>query len=257
MFTPIGDDNSDRIRTPYVNYILLALNILVFFLFQGAGSNMMFTYAFAAVPAEILTGSDIITQGQQIVDEYSGQSFLLPGLQPTPIPVYLTLITSMFMHGGFGHLFGNMLYLWVFGDNLENRMGHSRYLAFYLITGILAALAHVFSVFLSPGNELIPMIGASGAISGVLGGNIILLPHRRITVLIGIWPFRVSALFALGMWIVFQFINGIGALGSEGGGVAYAAHIGGFVAGVILVKFFEKDGDPEDREVWIERVRKR
>ncbi len=256
MFTPIADDNSDRTLRPIINYVLIALNIIVFLVLQGAGSNILFTYAFASVPAEILTGMDIVTESREIIDEYSGQQFQIPGLQPTPIPVYFTLITSMFMHGGFGHLIGNMLYLWVFGDNLENRMGHGRYLAFYLVTGVLAALAHVFSVYITPGAELIPMIGASGAISGVLGGNIILLPHRRITVLLGIWPLQVSALFALGMWIVFQFINGVGALGGEGDGVAYAAHIGGFIAGVILVKFFEKDGDPEDREVWVQRVRK-
>jgi membrane associated rhomboid family serine protease len=256
MFTPIGDDNSDRKITPYVNYILIAINIAVFLLLQGSGGNLNFTYAFAAVPAEILTGTDIVTQGQRVIDEYTGQNLNLPGLQLTPIPVYLTLVTSMFMHGGFGHLLGNMLYLWVFGDNLENRMGHTRYLLFYLTTGILAALAHVLSVFMLPGSELIPMIGASGAISGILGGNIILLPKRKITVLIGIWPLRVSALFALGMWIAFQFVNGLGALGGQGDGVAYAAHIGGFVAGVILVKFFEKDGDPEDREVWVRRIRR-
>ncbi|MCU0387713.1 MAG: rhomboid family intramembrane serine protease [Chitinophagaceae bacterium] len=255
MFTPIGDDNSDRRIKPYVNYMLILLNLLVFFVLQGAGSNLAFTYAFASVPAEILTGTDIVTEAQRFVDEYTNTTFEIPGLQVTPIPVYLTLFTSMFMHGGIGHLIGNMLYLWIFGDNLENRMGHGRYLAFYLITGVLAALSHVFSIFLIPGSELIPMIGASGAISGVLGGNIILLPHRRITVLIGIWPFQVSALFALGMWIVFQFINGLGALGSEGDGVAYAAHIGGFVAGVILVKFFDNGKDPEDREIWIRRVR--
>lgn len=242
MFTPIGDDNSDRKITPFVNYLLIAINIAVFLLLQGAGSNIAFTYAFASVPAEILTGTDIVTQGQQIVDEYTGRSFELPGLQVTPIPVYLTLITSMFMHGGFAHLLGNMLYLWVFGDNLENRMGHTRYLLFFLTTGVLAALSHVLSVFMLPGSELIPMIGASGAISGVLGGNILLLPRRKITVLIGIFPLKVSALFALGMWIVFQFVNGLGALGGEGDGVAYGAHIGGFIAGFILVKFFDKQG---------------
>lgn len=256
MFTPIGDDNSDRKIRPYINYVLLLLNVLVFIFLQGSGSNLAFTYAFASVPAEILTGADIVTETRQFVDDFTGNRFEISGLQVTPVPVYFTLITSMFMHGSFGHLLGNMLYLWVFGDNLENRMGHARYLAFYLCTGVLAALTHVFSVYLMPGSELIPMIGASGAISGVLGGNIILLPHRRITVLIGIWPLRVSALFALGMWIVFQFINGLGALGGQGDGVAYAAHIGGFVVGVILVKFFEKDGDPNDREVWIRRVRR-
>jgi membrane associated rhomboid family serine protease len=250
MFTPIGDDNSDRKITPFVNYLLIAINIAVFILLQGAGSNLAFTYAFASVPAEILTGTDIVTQGQQIVDEYTGRSFELPGLQVTPIPVYLTLITSMFMHGGFAHLLGNMLYLWVFGDNLENRMGHTRYLLFFLTTGVLAALTHVLSVFLLPGSELIPMIGASGAISGILGGNILLFPRRKITVLIGIFPLKVSALFALGMWIVFQFIAGIGALGGDKDGVAYGAHIGGFLAGLFLVKLFVNDGDPDEREVF-------
>ncbi len=250
MFTPIGDDNSDRKITPFVNYLLIAINIAVFVFLQQLGNNLEFTYAFASVPAEILTGTDIVTQSQQIVDEFTGRSFELPGLQVTPIPVYLTLITSMFMHGGFAHLLGNLLYLWVFGDNLENIMGHSRYFLFYLITGVLAALTHVMSSFLIPGTELIPMIGASGAISGILGGNILLFPKRRITVLIGIFPLKVSALFALGMWIIFQFIAGVGALGGENDGVAYGAHIGGFLAGLFLVKLFVKDGDTDDREIF-------
>ena len=164
MFTPIGDDNSDRKIRPYINYVLLLLNVLVFIFLQGSGSNLAFTYAFASVPAEILTGADIVTETRQFVDDFTGNRFEIPGLQVTPVPVYFTLITSMFMHGSFGHLLGNMLYLWVFGDNLENRMGHARYLAFYLCTGVLAALTHVFSVYLMPGSELIPMIGASGAI---------------------------------------------------------------------------------------------
>jgi len=243
MFTPIGDDNSDRRIKPLVNYLFILLNILVFIVLQGMGTNLGFTYAFASGPAEILTGSDIVTQGQLLVDEYTGRRFELPGLQPTPIPVYLTLFTSMFMHGGWGHLLGNMLYLWVFGDNLENVMGHTKYLLFYLLVGVLAALAHVLTVFIMPGSELIPMIGASGAISGVLGGNILLFPKRKVTVLVGIFPIRVTALFALGFWILFQFINGLGILGGEGDGVAYGAHIGGFIAGFLLVKFFSQKID--------------
>lgn len=250
MFTPIGDDNSDRKITPFVNYLLIAINIAVFVLLQRLGGNIEFTYAFASVPAEILTGTDIVTQSQQIVDEYTGRSFELPGLQETPIPVYLTLVTSMFMHGGLAHLFGNMLYLWVFGDNLENIMGHTRYFLFYLATGVLAALTHVLSVFLLPGTELIPMIGASGAISGILGGNILLFPRRKITVLLGIFPLKVSALFALGMWILFQFVAGVGALGGDKDGVAYGAHIGGFLAGLFLVKLFVKDSDPAEKDVF-------
>jgi len=128
---PISDDNSDRHLTPVVNYIFIALNILVFVFLQGMGTNLHFTYSFAAVPAEILSGSDITTHGQIVVDQYTGEQFEIPGLQVTPIPVYFTLITSMFMHGGWAHLIGNMLYLWVFGDNIENRIGHTKYFIFY------------------------------------------------------------------------------------------------------------------------------
>ena len=128
---PIGDDNSDRRITPVINYALIAINILVFIFLQGMGSNVLFTYAYSTVPAEILQGRDIITEAQRIVDQATGQEYLIPGLQATPIPVYLTLITSMFMHGGWAHLLGNMLYLWVFGDNIENKLGHGRYLLFY------------------------------------------------------------------------------------------------------------------------------
>src|SRR6476661_2860840 len=139
---PIGDDNSDRSLTPYINYLLIIINILVFMFYQGAGTNLHFTFAYVTVPAEILTGHDIITQPQILHDQLTGQRIEMPGLQATPVPVYFTLITSMFMHGGFAHLFGNMLYLWVFGDNLENVMGHAKYLAFYLLCGVLASLAH-------------------------------------------------------------------------------------------------------------------
>src|SRR6188474_647405 len=126
---PIGDDNSDRTITPFVNYVLIAINILVFVAFQGAGTNEQFTYAFSTVPAEITQGHDIAAGV----------------LEPTPIPVYGTLITSMFMHGGWAHLLGNMLYLWIFGDNIENRLGHTRYLLFYILCGAIASLSHVLA----------------------------------------------------------------------------------------------------------------
>jgi membrane associated rhomboid family serine protease len=224
---PLGDDNSDRRIAPLINYVLIVINILVFIFFQGAGSNEHFTYAFSTVPEEITKGQDI-TNGL---------------LQPTPIPVYGTLITSMFMHGGWAHLLGNMLYLWIFGDNLENRLGHSRYLIFYLLCGILASLSHVFATAsFSPENMLIPSLGASGAISGVLGGYLLLFPKQRVRVLMGRGITEVPAFVALGVWIVFQVISGMGMLGGEqqGGGVAYAAHVGGFIAGLALVKLFAK-----------------
>lgn len=225
---PIGDDNSGRTITPFVNYLLIAINILVFIFLQGMGADTGFTYAFSTVPGEIINGTDIA----------SGP------LEPTPIPVYGTLITSMFMHGGWAHLLGNMLYLWIFGDNLENRMGHSRYLGFYLVCGIIASLSHVFATSaLSPANMLVPSLGASGAISGVMGGYMLLFPRSQVRVLLGRGIITVPAFVALGIWIVFQIISGMGMLGGEqegGGGVAYAAHIGGFIAGLLLVKLFDR-----------------
>jgi membrane associated rhomboid family serine protease len=219
---PIGDDDSDRRMAPLVNYALIAINILVFVLLQGMGGNEKFTYAYSTVPAEILTGKDIATGV----------------LEPTPIPVYFTLITSMFMHGGWAHLLGNMLFLWVFGDNIENRIGHLRYLIFYLVCGIIASLSHVF---LAGADGLVPSLGASGAISGVLGGYLLLFPSRKVRVIMGRGVSQVPAFVVLGIWIVFQVISQMGMLGGEqgGGGVAYAAHIGGFIAGLALIKLFD------------------
>lgn len=239
---PIGDDNSDRHLTPAVNYIIIAINVLVFILLQGMGHNLHFTYAFSTVPQEILTNTDVITPGQMVRDAASGQTFEIPGLQPTPIPVWFTMITSMFMHGGWGHLLGNMLFLWIFGDNIENRMGHMRYLVFYLLCGVLASLAHVFtSAAFGDGSALlVPSLGASGAISGIMGAYLILFPKRRVNVILFRFITPVPAIVALGLWILLQVISGMGALGSTGGGVAYMAHIGGFLAGMLLVKLFDK-----------------
>jgi len=237
---PISDDNSDRHLTPVVNYIFIALNILVFVFLQGMGTNLHFTYSFAAVPAEILSGSDITTHGQIVVDQYTGEQFEIPGLQVTPIPVYFTLITSMFMHGGWAHLIGNMLYLWVFGDNIENRIGHTKYFIFYMLCGIFASLSHVLSSLLMPNTSLIPSLGASGAISGILGAYIILFPNRRVNMLLGWWIVAVPAVLALGIWIIFQVVSGIGMLGGSDDGVAYAAHIGGFITGIIFIKIFDR-----------------
>lgn len=238
MIFPIGDDNSDRTRTPFINYLLIATNILVFVFLQGMTGDTAFTYAYSCVPQEIVTGNDVVTSSRTIEDAL-GNRFLLPGLGETPVSVYVTLITSMFMHGGIAHIFGNMLFLWIFGDNLENFLGHVRYLFFYLLCGVIASLCHVFTTKYMGHSMLIPSLGASGAISGVLGGYILLFPKRRVTVLLLRFPMNVSAIFAIGIWIVFQIISGLGMLGgSEAGGVAYAAHIGGFIAGLVLIKFF-------------------
>lgn len=243
MIFPISDDNTDRTTAPIVNYILIAINLLVFVFLQQLGTNDRFTYAYSTVPQEIVTGRDIRSP-DRIVKTVTGQEFLLPGLQPTPVSVYLTLITSMFMHGGIAHIFGNMLFLWIFGDNLEHSLGHFRYVIFYLVCGVIASLAHVISTVMFAGPDqsslLIPSLGASGAISGVLGGYLVLHPSRRVTVILIRFLTDVPAYVAIGIWFAFQLISGLGILGgdSQQGGVAYAAHIGGFVAGLALVKVF-------------------
>lgn len=241
MFLPVGDDNRDRKSTPYVNYLFILLNVLVFVFLQGLGRNDAFTYAYAAVPAEILTGRDFVTEAKTFQDAVTGQLFTVPGLGSTNIPVYLTLLTSIFMHGGLAHLAGNMLFLWVFGDNIEDSMGHARYFFFYLLCGVLAGLAHVLTSAFLGQSIYIPSLGASGAISGVLGGYILLHPTRTVRVWIFFFIIGMPAFLVVGVWAIFQLINGAGMLGGEeAGGVAYAAHIGGFVAGLLLVKGFAR-----------------
>jgi membrane associated rhomboid family serine protease len=242
MVFPLYDDNSDRQTTPFVNYALIAVNIFVFVVLQGLGSNDQFTYSFSTVPGEIISGRDIVTASRVV--EYAGQRLLVPGLGETPLSVYLTLFTSMFMHGGIAHIAGNMLFLWIFGDNIEDRLGHVRYLLFYLVCGVIASLAHVFTTAAFAGQSssmLVPSLGASGAISGVLGGYILLHPSRRVTVILFRFLTQVPAYVAIGMWFAFQLISGLGMLGggSQEGGVAYAAHIGGFIAGLVLIKVFD------------------
>jgi membrane associated rhomboid family serine protease len=233
MLLPIGDDNSDRTIAPVLNYLILAANILVFVVFQGLGANERFTYAFSTVPIEIVTGRDL--RGPVVVRDAEGQEVGTINHQPTPLSVYVTLLTSMFMHGSIAHIFGNMLYLWIFGDNLENAMGRGRYLGFYLLTGIIASLSHVFTTVAFHGNAAIPSLGASGAISGILGGYLILFPRRRVRVLMMRMITDVPAIFAIGLWFLFQILM---SAVDQAGGVAYGAHLGGFLAGMILVKFF-------------------
>lgn len=246
---PLKDDNRDRTITPYVNYIFIAANIIVFVILQGAGRNPGFTYAFSTVPAEIISGEDLVTPDQVIRDAATGRQFLLPGLQPTPISVYVTLFTSMFMHGGWAHLLGNMLYLWIFGDNLEDRLGHRRYILFYLLAGLLASLAHVFASVLFGDNLQIPSLGASGAIAGVLGGYLVLFPRRQITVLLFRFITRVNAIIAVGFWFLLQLFGGLGTLTGNRDGVAYAAHIGGFIAGLLLIKLFASGRESVSRAI--------
>jgi membrane associated rhomboid family serine protease len=215
---PIGDDPRTGRGPAYITLGLLALNVVVFLYQVMLGAEVeTFIRTFGAVPREILTGQDVAPPG--------------------PTPVYLQLLTSMFLHGGWLHLIGNMAYLRVFGDDIEDALGHGLYLLFYLGAGIAASLTHIL---LSGASDATPSVGASGAIAGVLGAYLVLFPQRRVHVLLPAYFFattRVSALVMLGFWFLLQFFNGLAAL-TEGtaqtGGVAVWAHIGGFVVGALV-----------------------
>lgn len=204
---PIGDDNTSRRTVPLVTYALIALNVLFFLVELSGGDAFIMKWAF--VPSRFLAN---------------------PGAD------FLTLFTSMFMHAGWVHLGGNMLYLWIFGDNVEDRFGHIKFAIFYLLCGLAATFAQLaFSV-----RSKVPNLGASGAIAGVLGAYILLFPQGKIRVLQGQQVVQVPALIVIGLWIVLQFFSGIGSIaGTAGtGGVAYMAHIGGFIAGFVLTFLF-------------------
>lgn len=216
---PLGDDRYQGGPTPLATLGLVALNVLAFGVELSQPSPealQSFVQAWGVVPREYAAGRD---------------------LAPTiPAPFWITLLTSMFLHGGWAHLLGNMLYLWIFGDNIEKRIGHSRFLAFYLVCGVAAAAAHI----LVSSRSGVPTVGASGAISGVLGGYLLLFPHNRVRVLTTGGIASVPAYVMLGLWILIQFVSGVGSIANtpETGGVAYVAHIGGFAAGLLLIKFF-------------------
>lgn len=227
---PIGDDNSDLKIVPFVNYLFIGLNILVFVLLQGLGGNDAFTYAFSLVPQEITTGVDLTSA--QIIRDSIGNTGEVPHYA-TPLPVYFNFLSSMFMHGGIAHLGGNMLFLWIFGDNLENLLGHIRFAAFYIVCGLAAAFAQI----VMDTDSIIPMLGASGAISGVMGGYVLLFPQRQVRAIIFNFLTTVPAFIAVGIWIGYQLLLGFMTPAGTGG-VAYAAHIGGFIAGLVFVKIF-------------------
>lgn len=242
---PISDEKDPNAHGPAIITLLIILaNIAVFIFLQHTGHNDAFTYAYSMVPHEVLSGHDV-AQTVRLIDPVTGSSGGSINLQPTPIPIWETIFTSMFMHGGFMHLFGNMLFLWIFGDNLEHAMGRFKFLCFYLICGTAAAACQIGATVFSGANDLIPMLGASGAISGILGGYMVLFPTRRVNVLLWFFITAVPAWVCLGLWFVFQLISGMGILGSatQVGGVAYAAHIGGFISGLMLVRAFANRGE--------------
>lgn len=207
---PIGDDNSHRRIIPVVTWALVILNFIVFFIEMSGGDEFIYTWSFT--PA------------------YFTQN---------PGGFFITVFTAMFMHGGWMHLLSNMLYLIIFGDNVEDRFGHVKFLIFYLVCGVIATFVQYFA---APYIE-IPNLGASGAIAGVLGAYIILFPARRVRVLVAFWVVRMPAVIVIGVWIALQLLSSMGSVATltgSTGGVAYMAHIGGFFAGLVLSFFFRK-----------------
>jgi membrane associated rhomboid family serine protease len=224
---PIADENEPGRGPAFVTLAIIAINFAVFFLIQL--SNDAFTYGYSTIPAEITHGIDLV---RPLVVDLGGQQVTIPEA-PGPSPIYLTLLTSMFMHGGIAHILGNMLFLWIFGDNVEHRVGHIPYLLFYLAAGLIASFAQIA---VDP-ESVIPSLGASGAISGVLGAYLVFFPRNRVWIIVFRFiPYPVPAIVAIGMWALFQFVNGLGSIANteQTGGVAYMAHIGGFIAGVIF-----------------------
>jgi membrane associated rhomboid family serine protease len=225
MLFPIGDDNRDRRIVPLVTWILIGINVVVFL---RQLTDPAFTYGYSVVPAEITSGTDI----DRIVQIGDAKLRLHAG----PTPIYLTLFSAMFMHGDWGHLLGNMLYLWIFGDNVEDRLGHARYILFYLLCGVLASFTHIY---FGP-RSVVPSLGASGAIAGVLGAYLVLFPHQGVRVFQFGRIVEMPAIIVIGFWGFLQFLNGFGSIAATGasGGVAYMAHVGGFVAGILLIFIF-------------------
>jgi len=220
---PLRDDNPITI-TPVVTWALIAVNVVIF-LYQvslGPNASQLFVYQFGTIPA-VVVGAEHLPEAM------------------VAIPPAMSLFTSMFLHGGWMHLVGNMWFMWIFGNNIEDAMGHLRYLAFYVICGMIASASHI----LAYPDSTIPSIGASGAIAGALGAYAMLYPRARVWTLIFVVFFMrlmyIPAWIVLGIWILLQFINGSMAAGTQdAGGIAFWAHVGGFIAGILLVGLFKK-----------------
>ncbi|MDP0490367.1 MAG: rhomboid family intramembrane serine protease [Verrucomicrobiota bacterium JB023] len=241
MLFPISDDDRNLPGPGWVTVTLILLNVA---LYAWQMMNPEFTLGWSVIPKELVTGEDLISP--QFVEGPAGQVVAVPQA-PGPAFLYLTVFSAMFMHGGLAHIGGNMLYLWIFGDNVEHRFGSFRFVIFYLASGIAATIAQVV---LTP-DSVIPNLGASGAISGVMGAYLVLFPKNRVNAVFFFRMISVPAIVVLGMWIVLQLVNGAGTLGqnSQTGGVAYAAHIGGFVAGVVagLIARLTMKREPRNR----------
>jgi membrane associated rhomboid family serine protease len=229
---PIGDQNEPGGRRAPVTLVLILINVAVFVLLQlpeADRTRQPFTYGYSVVPYEITHNVDLTTPTRVTVGGETG----VIDQEPGPSPIWLTLLTSTFMHGGWLHILGNMWFLWIFGDNVERRFGSLPYLAFYLVAGVIASFAQIAA---DPSSR-IPSLGASGAIAGVLGAYIALFPTNRVTIVaFRFIPFVVPAIVAIGIWAALQFASGFASIAvtEQTGGVAYLAHVGGFVTGVAV-----------------------
>jgi membrane associated rhomboid family serine protease len=228
MVMPLGDDDLDRRIVPVVTYALIAVNVLVWLIELSLGER--FINGYSTVPFEITHGRDLV--GIQTI--HAGGESIPIHLYAGPTPIYLTLLSSMFMHASWLHIGGNMLYLWIFGDNIEDRIGSAKFLAFYMLCGLAASAADI----MFKTDSMIPSLGASGAIAGVLGAYLVLFPRRRVRVLMARTIVNLPAFIVLGLWIALQVFSQISVVGGQAGGVAYMAHIGGFIAGVVLIFAF-------------------
>ncbi len=240
MLFPISDDDREVSTPAFVTYALLAANVLLFLVQL---SNPTFTYGWSVVPKEITTGIDLVEPQELNVP---GQGRVEIPQAPGPPIIWLTLLSSMFMHGGFGHIAGNMLYLWIFGNNVEHRFGHFWFLIFYLVSGLVGSFAQIAT---SP-NSIIPNLGASGAIAGVMGAYLVLFPRNKVNAVLFYHVVTVPAIIVLGMWIAMQLFSSYGSIAAtsaSSGGVAYLAHVGGFFAGVAaaLICRSQLRGEPD------------
>jgi membrane associated rhomboid family serine protease len=257
MLIPIGDDDRKLSGPAFITITLLLLNVGIFVL-QTQDPEM--TYRLAVVPHQISQGENL--SNEVPLDHRPTTPQEIPQREG-PTPIQLTLLTSLFLHGGWLHLLSNMLYLWIFGDNVEHRFGHGIFLLFYLVSGVAGSIVQIA---LEPGS-LIPMLGASGAVSGILGAYLVLFPRNRVHAIFFFFIVSIPAILAIGFWIVLQVVAAVDVLaaGPTGeGGVAYAAHVGGFAAGVLAGLFVritrgaEKPSrlsramasDPDDRRLW-------
>jgi len=233
LLFPLTDDNPTRQR-PFATYLIIGLNLVVWASFQRLGFDPGFSESlcrFGLVPGDLLGTIDSGSKlriAQNLICQFDGQTDLI------------TLVSSMFMHGGWIHLIGNMWFLWVFGDNVEDAMGPLRFILFYLLSGLVASAAQIAT----DTSSIIPMVGASGAIGGVMGAYALLYPRARVRTLVFLGFFittlSIPAFFILAWWFVVQLVSGLPTLGQQGGGVAFWAHIGGFLAGILLVTLFRQ-----------------